>query len=259
MKFFPVPELKMPLIGPLLGQVVKNNDPQGQGRVCVEFPFATDRVSETWMRVMSPNAGSSKDVAKNRGMVFVPEEGDQVMVDFEQGDPNRPFVKGGMFHGNNTMGGQADNYIKSIITRSGHTLEFDDAEDSLGITLKDKKGNLLHIDSKGNNIEITALETMTLNAKNIILQADENITAEAGKDMEIQVGENQTNNVGGDIKTTSANTIQDVSEASKITVGTKLDITSGETKFVAESGDFTVQSSGVALIQGAEDARISKA
>lgn len=259
LKFFPVPELKMPVIGPMVGEVVQNDDPDGQGRVCVEFPFATDRISETWMRVMSPSAGASDTVDKNRGMVFVPEKGDQVMVGFENNDPNRPYVTGSLFHGNNTFGGQADNHIKSIITRSGHTLEFDDSKESLGITLKDKNGNLLHIDSAGNNMEIIALETMTLKAKNIILQAEENITGEAGKDMEIQVGENLTNNVGGDITTTSANNTQEVSEASNITIGTKLDIISGETKFVAESGDFTVQCSGVALIQGAEDARISKA
>ncbi|MBD8347644.1 type VI secretion system Vgr family protein [Dysgonomonas sp. HGC4] len=179
LKFFPVPQLQMPLIGPLLGQVVKNNDPQGQGRVCVEFPFATNRASETWMRVMSLSAGSSNEVGKNRGMVFVPEEGDQVIVDFEYGDPNRPFVKGSMFHGKNTIGGQDDNHIKSIITRSGHTLEFDDAKESLGITVKDKNGNFLHLDTKGNNIEITALETITFKAKDIKMEASNNIEMQA--------------------------------------------------------------------------------
>ncbi|WP_165043781.1 type VI secretion system Vgr family protein [Dysgonomonas sp. ZJ709] len=239
--------------------VTSNQDPQAIGRVQVDFPFADKHYSKAWLRVMTPNAGMSEDVSKNRGFVFIPEKGDQVMIGFEFGNPNFPFVMGSMFHGKNGMGGQAENHIKSMITRSGHTLEFDDAEESLSITLKDKKGNFLHIDSKGNNIEITALETMTLTAKNIIIQADENISAEAGKNMDIQVGENQTNMVGGDIKTRSANHSQDVSEASNVTIGTKLDITSGETKFVAESGDFTVQSAGVALIQGAEDARISKA
>lgn len=258
LKFFPLPELKMPLIGPLLGQVVKNNDPQGQGRVCVEFPFATDRVSETWMRVMSPNAGSSKDVAKNRGMVFVPEEGDQVMVDFEQGDPNRPFVKGGMFHGKNTMGGQADNHIKSIITRSGHTLEFDDADDSLGITLKDKKGNLLHIDSKGNNIEITALETMTLNAKNMVVNVDENMEVNVGKDVTTSIGGNQKTDVAENIETMANNLKESIEQNADINIGEKLTLITNETDIFANGGDFVVKSAGKALIQGAKDARISK-
>lgn len=173
---------------------------------------------------MTPNAGTSEDIPKNRGLVFIPEKGDQVMISFEFGNPNFPFAMGSMFHGKNGMRRQSEKHIKSIITLSGHTLKFDDAEELLGITLKDKKGNFLHIDNKGNNIEITDLETMTLTAKNIIIQADENISAEARKNMDIQIRENQTNMVSGDIKTRSANHSQDVSEASKVTIGTKLDL-----------------------------------
>lgn len=187
LEFFQTPELKMPVASSLLGTVINNADPENQGRVRVEFPFAKDRVSATWMRVMSPDAGgfvgyggNKKGVVdKNRGFVFIPEEGDQVMVGFEFGDPNRPYVMGSMFHGKNAQGGGVENHKKSIITREGHTIELDDAEGTLGITIKDKNGNFIHIDTKGNNIEITALETMTLKATDIKIEASNNIEMRA--------------------------------------------------------------------------------
>lgn len=255
LKFFPLPELKMPLIGSLLGQVVKNNDPQGQGRVCVEFPFATDRVSETWMRVMSPNAGSSKDVAKNRGMVFVPEEGDQVMVDFEQGDPNRPFVKGSMFHGNNSIGGQADNHIKSIITRSGHTLEFDDADGSLGITLKDKNGNFIYLDTKGKNIEITAPETITLNAKNISLNASENIINHAKQDITMQA-DNNLGYIAGENCNISANSIYTQASTDSMHIAKQHEITADKVRVDSTSENLELASNKEVDVQSAKKVRL---
>lgn len=174
----PVTKPPMPIAESILGKVSSHEDPQGQGRIQVDFAFA-NQYSRIWMRVMTPNAGSSDVVGQNRGMVFIPEKGDQVMVGFEYGDPNRPYVMGSMFHGKNGIGGKTDNHIKSIITRNGHTIQFDDAEESLSITIKDKNGNIILLDSKGKNIEITAPETILLKATDIKLEAANNIEMEA--------------------------------------------------------------------------------
>ncbi len=125
LKVMPVTEPKMPVAESILGKVSSNEDPRGIGRVQVDFPFA-NQYNRIWMRVMTPNAGSSDVVAKNRGIVFIPEKGDQVMVGFEHGDPNRPYVMGGMFHGGNGAGGGSNNTEKSIITRSGIKIVFND-------------------------------------------------------------------------------------------------------------------------------------
>ena len=77
---------------------------------------------------MTPNAGKSDYHAKNRGMVFIPEVGDEVMLGYRYGDPSRPYVAGSMYHGMNGAGGSTDNVTKSIITRSGHMLVFNDKD-----------------------------------------------------------------------------------------------------------------------------------
>jgi uncharacterized protein involved in type VI secretion and phage assembly len=123
-------------------------------------------------------------------LVFVPEVGDQVMIGFEFGDPNRPFVMGSMFHGKNSQGGGKKNVIKSIITRSGHTIEFNDDDKSLGITIKDINGNVIYIDTKGKNIEITAQNNITLNAKEIISMNAKNISIDATESLYAKIGEN---------------------------------------------------------------------
>ncbi len=207
LKVMPMPEIPMPVAGSMPAKVRDNADPDGKGRVLVDFPFTNNR-NEYWMRVMSPHAGSSNEVERGRGMVFIPEKGDQVMIDFEMGNPNMPYVSGSMFHGNNAFNTGAENYVKSIISRMGLTLELNDNPSSPGITLKDTKGNLIYIDTKASKIEVTALETLAFNAKdieinasnNVIIQADASIKADAMADVHIGA---QTN-----IDIASENTLQ---------------------------------------------------
>lgn len=231
----PVAMPNMPVAESVLGKVTSHEDPKGIGRIQVDFPFA-NQYNRIWMRVMTPNAGSSDQVGTNRGMVFVPETGDQVMVGFEHGDPNRPYVMGSMFHGSNGAGGQADNHIKSIITRQGHTVEFDDAEGTLGITIKDKNGNFIHIDTKGNNIEITALETMTLKATDIKMEASNNIEMQAEASIkadamaEVHIG--AQSNI--DIVTESDIQIKSMGSTSAIAQA-KMEITGQSTKVTSAS------------------------
>ncbi len=176
--------------------VTDNADPAGQGRVQVQMQWQSEDNTTPWIRVMTPDAGSSGVVSKNRGYVFIPEVGDQVMVGFENGNPDAPFVMGSLFHGSNGAGGGADNVTKSISTRSGHTIELDDSGQGTHIIIKDPGGNEIHLDTVGKNINITAPETITLQAKNIRLNADMNITAVAGMNISEAAGMHITQNAG---------------------------------------------------------------
>lgn len=255
LKTMPVAEPKMPVAESILGKVSSHEDPKGQGRVQVDFSFA-NQYSKVWMRVMTPNAGSSDVVGTNRGMVFVPEKGDQVMVGFEYGDPNRPYVMGSMFHGGNAAGGGSNNTEKSIITRSGIKIVFNDDQKSLHI--EDPSGNTWDMDGQG-NIAVNAPNNITINAgKNIDVTAGENMNVNVGQNMTSSIGNNRKTDVTGDMETTANNKKETIAANSKINIGEKLSQTTNETDMFANGGDFVIKCAGVALVQGAEDARISK-
>ncbi|WP_129715009.1 type VI secretion system Vgr family protein [Pedobacter sp. SYP-B3415] len=201
----PMPEMQ-------LAKVVDNHDPEGLGRIKISFQWKckTNDVSE-WLRVVSPSAGIGER-GNNRGFFAIPEKDDQVMIAFEEGNVARPVVIGSVYHRSNVDSSPlVENHLKSIITRSGHLVEFDDSPGTQGIKITDMHNNIIHIDTKGNNITITALENMSLNCKNMQINVQEN--------MDVQVGENQSTNVGKDIATTAGNNyvlsaIGDVSETS---------------------------------------------
>lgn len=170
----PMEPVEPPHTGPQQATVLSNADPENKGRVQVQFQWQKGlRKSTNWIRVQTPDAGSSGKVKSNRGFVCIPEEGDTVMVGFDYGDPNRPYVMGSLFSEVTGAGGGQGNKGKSITTRSGHTLSFDDSEAGLGITIKDCNGNILHLDAKGKNIDITAPETVNITAKQINLNAQD--------------------------------------------------------------------------------------
>ena len=247
--------------------VSDNNDPKGMGRVRVQMLWQQDTNQKTdWIRVMTPDAGGSSDVSKNRGQVFVPEEGDQVLIAFRYNDPSRPFVLGSLFHGSTGAGGKDKNSIKSIQTRSGHTLEFNDTKDGESITIKDKNGNMIFLDTAGKNITISAPETMTFNAKNMIMKVEENITINAGKDMKTDVdgdvqttvGKNHTLKITEKHQITSKETSENVDEDKTIEIKGDLKMTTSEMTMTASKGDVLIKSSGTATIAGKKDAKVSK-
>lgn len=197
----PVHNSVQPAADMQVATVVDNADPLQQGRIKVQFKWqcACNDVTE-WLRIVTPDAGSSEQVSKNRGFVFVPERGDQVLVGFEEGNIARPIVMGSVFHGNNGMGGGVNNNTKSIATRSGHTIELnDDGPTGTHIIIRDPSGNTIYLDSQGKNITITAPETMTFNAKNVIINAEETTSINAGQHINSNAGKNISVSAGANI------------------------------------------------------------
>jgi type VI secretion system secreted protein VgrG len=203
--------------------VTDNNDPSQTGRVKVQMLWQKNNATTDWIRVLTPDGGSSEPFSKNRGYVFIPEVGDQVIVGFRYNDPDRPFVMGSIFHGSTGAGGSDANHMKSIATRSGHLVEFNDGPSGHGITITDINKNIIHIDTAGNNITITANENMTLNAKNMQINVTENLDIQAGNDISTMVGNNMNtqisvNNhvsVGADYSLNAANITEIAADAHK--------------------------------------------
>ena len=185
----PVNEVAKPNPDMQLANVIDNADPDGTGRIKVQFKWQCQSNDVTeWLRVMTPDAGSSGQVSKNRGFVFIPEKGDQVVVAFEEGNIARPFVMGSVFHGKNSSGGSASNNSKSLTSKSGHTISLDDGG---GILVKDKTG-LNHVFIDGNNaITATADNNVKLQTGNVMIimdKAKDQIIIQA-KNIEIRAAE----------------------------------------------------------------------
>ena len=172
-----------------IARVMDNNDPKGLGRVRVQFIWQEKYQAQTpWIRVVQPHAGADK------GFYFIPEIGEEVLVDFEDQNAERPFVIGANYNGKEySPFHNKNNDIKAIQTRSGHKLIFTEDE---SILLSDKNGNILRFDTQGKNIEITAPENMILNAKNMQLNVTESMITKIGKDSSISVQGELTQDIG---------------------------------------------------------------
>ena len=149
------------ITGVVIGIVTNNNDPDRLGRVKVRFPWLIGSAESHWARVATPMAGNG------RGLYFLPEVDDEVLVLFERGDVCFPFVIGALWNGKDQApAGNSDgqNTLRVIKSRSGHLIRFDDGE----------KQKIEIIDAKSNNRIVidTSTDTVTITAdKNIVLEA----------------------------------------------------------------------------------------
>ncbi|WP_185133775.1 type VI secretion system Vgr family protein [Chryseobacterium indologenes] len=169
--FLPRPEYSNPVAEPQFAKVISNADPLNQGRVQVQLDWQNGNVTTEFIRVMSPDAGSSDKVGKNRGFMSIPEVGDQVIVNFVHLHPDRPFVMGGMFHGGIGAGGGEGNNIKSLSSRSGNKLELNDGEGSVFLT--DQGGVNMKFDGAGNaDTKATKNKSVTVGEKNTVTVGD---------------------------------------------------------------------------------------
>lgn len=191
--YIPQPEFQQSQAEPQIATVISNTDPLNQGRIQVQFDWQLNDTTH-YIRMMSPDAGGTDAITQNRGFVAIPEVGDQVMVGFEYHHPDFPFAMGGMFHGAVGLGGGVNNHIKSIQTRSGNKVIFNDEEGS--IYIEDPSGNTYFMDGKG-NIAVNAPNDMTFTAgNNIRMTAGKDITSIAGNSMFATANVNIVSNAG---------------------------------------------------------------
>ena len=113
--------------GLVTGIVTNNSDSEGLGRIEVLINGLTTSDTSAWARIATHGAGP------DRGLVVLPEVGDEVLVGFENGDTRRPVVLGGLFGGKGKMGAVADYGVandktvgRSLISRLGYRMEISD-------------------------------------------------------------------------------------------------------------------------------------
>lgn len=184
------PQREVPVpAGLVVGIVTDNQDPQGQGRVKVKFPWLSGEHASDWARLVTPGGGAE------RGMEFLPEVNDEVIVGFELGDIHYPYVLGGLWNGRDAPPTKSDQLVsggqvqKRIIrSRSGHVITLDDSEGGGGISIVDKNGNKIVLDAGTNaltvelsgNAEIKAQGNLTLEAQGEVQIKGMGITIDGG-------------------------------------------------------------------------------
>ena len=189
-KAMPSPKVRMPLAETQMATVLSNADPEGKGRVRVRMNWQTEGMQTGWVRVMTPDGGSSSDVKSNRGFVFIPEVGDQVLLGFRHGDPARPYVMGSLFNGTTGGGGGQGNNCKSLTSRRGSSLKLDDSKGS--VTLHDKGGVSMNFDGAGNETLATresATTTVGQDASVLRMDKDGNIDLSGHTKVRISINE----------------------------------------------------------------------
>lgn len=206
--------------GVVVGLVKDIKDPDKLGRVKVDFPWLgeeadavsissdEDRAHSYWARIATLMAGAE------RGTFFVPEVGDEVLVAFEHGDMDRPIILGGLWNSDDPppeqMDGDGKNHIRSIHTRSGHLISFDDNTDDQAakITIQSQGGHQIVLDDDGDQgkieVKTTGGHALTLDdAGGSVTLADSGgnqIVLDAnGGSMTVDVSGDQTENVGGNL------------------------------------------------------------
>ena len=192
-------------------KVTDNEDPNNLGRIRVQFDWQAqldDEMMTPWLRMAQPYAGGGK------GFSFIPEIGEEVMIDFEGGNAERPYVKGTLYNGVGDPDGKwlpnnnSSNQIKAIRTRNGHTIEIHDEGDNGYIRIYDneKENYILTFSTDEKLIKLESTGNIELYAQNdIIMHAGHDINASADNDIFIAAGHDMQRTADNDIREHAGN------------------------------------------------------
>lgn len=193
--------------GVVVGVVSNNEDPEGLARVKVTLPWLGSETETDWVKVATFMAGGG------RGGFFLPEVGDEVLVSFEHGDIDYPYVLGALWNTEDPppeTNADGKNNVRKIRSRSGHEFVFvdddeggqekvevltnaghkvvlDDKRGQEKIKIEDKTGsNSITIDSVQNSITIESAASLKINAQTIEIEAGATMDIKAGATLNIE-------------------------------------------------------------------------
>jgi Uncharacterized protein conserved in bacteria len=180
--------------------VIDNKDPEKLGRIKViqmwQVGLNFEHLNTPWIRVAQPHGG------RDKGFYYIPEIYEMVMVGFEMGNVEKPYITSSLYHNEyhpDEKWVDENNSVKGIRTRNGHTIEIhDEGEDGYIRIYDNEKENyvltfstddqLIRLQSKG-NIELDAGWDIILNAgNNIIQKANNNRISEIANTDDVKAG-----------------------------------------------------------------------
>ena len=220
-------------------KVTDNEDPMDLGRIRVQFDWQAqldENMMTPWLRIAQPYAGGGK------GFSFIPEIGEEVMVDFEGGNAERPYVKGTLYNGVDDVDGKwvanrnSHNQVKAIRTRNGHTVEIHDEGNDGYIRIYDneKENYILTFSTDRKLIMLQSTGNIELYAKNdIIMHAGHDITATADHDITETAHNDMFLAADNDMQRTADNDIREHAGNDRITTIDRNDsLTVTENQFI---------------------------
>lgn len=233
-------------------KVIDNNDPEARGRVQVQFPWQQNDGERTpWLRLNTLHTGAGK------GTNIIPEIGEEVLIAYESGNAEKPYVVGALYNGAESSGFHtAGNDLKVIKTRSGTKIIMNDAEGS--IFIEDPSGNTYLMDGQG-NIKVKAPKNMTFEAgKNMYLKAGKNMYTTVGMNKMEFTGANYSRTIGLNyISSVSGNSTSKIKgksltqSQSQLKIEAKqMDVAGFDNLFLHSDKAAKINSKGIVHVQG---------
>lgn len=172
------------IYGVAVGVVSNINDPKKMGRVKVKFVLREGEQESDWIRIASLAAGPQ------RGIYFLPEVDDEVLLAFHHGNVEEPFIIGTLWNGKDNPP-ETDPYddtgkvnIRKIKSRAGHEIIFTDEQGKEKMEIHTPKGKTILFDDENMKIELKddkAKNSLTINTQDnsISLQGNSKVTIKA--------------------------------------------------------------------------------
>ncbi|OGW57462.1 MAG: hypothetical protein A2Y48_04610 [Nitrospirae bacterium RIFCSPLOW2_12_42_9] len=199
------------------------------GRVKVQFHWdrdgKQDEKSSCWIRAAQIWAGTGW------GAMFIPRIGQEVIVEFLEGDPDQPIITGRVYNGDNmppyTLPAEkTKSTMKSNSSKGGggsNEFRFEDAKDSEEIYLHGQKDWTIVIENDKNQ-KVGKDET---------LEVGENRDKKVGKDQSEDIGDNKTITVG-------KNHTEKIGENANIDIGKDETISIGKNQSISINDNMTL-------------------
>ena len=184
--------------GVAIALVTQNNDDEKLCRVKVSYPWHDQPRESYWARLSVPMAGN------DRGVVMIPEVGDEVLVAFEREDLRFPYILGGLWNGKDKppiTNDDGNNDKRIIKSRDGHYLLYNDNSSTGEVILTHKKGRKISFtkdgwaveDENGNKVEVqTNSGQMSIEAKGQLNIKAASVTIEATGTVEVKASATMT-------------------------------------------------------------------
>jgi hypothetical protein len=159
----------------VLGTVTNNNDPDKLGRVRVKYPALGGDAESPWARIAAPNAGQA------RGLLMVPQVGDEVVIGFEHDDVHQPYVLGSLWNGQAKPGDDLAILDGSFSLQSDQKIAMH-AKDA--ITIKSDKD--LTVETTG-KVEQSSQDAMSLKPSgDMTIDGSQSVTIKGGSSISIE-------------------------------------------------------------------------